>query len=134
MRILVVEDDYVSRKVLAAMLAPWGEVDTAVDGTEALGKIDAAKRMSAPYDLICLDIMMPGLDGREVLKEVRKEEERQGVAPLAGIKIVMVTAISSYSEVASAFREQCDGYVAKPINASQLEATLVSIGFPKPLA
>lgn len=132
MRILVVEDDYVSRKMLTAMLAPWGEVDTAVDGTEAIGRVDAAKRLGNPYDLICLDIMMPGMDGREVLKELRREEEARGVAPLAGVKIVMVTAISSYSEVASAFRDQCDGYVSKPINARQLEATLGSIGFPKP--
>lgn len=132
MRIMVVEDDYVSRKILTRLIEDWGQVDTAVDGTEALGKFRSAIKIGAPYDLICLDIMMPGMDGREVLREIRRMEELEGVTTLGGVKIVMVTALSTYDNVSAAFRDQCDGYLAKPVTRKQLETTLAALGFPPP--
>jgi len=59
--------------------------------------------------------MMPGVDGREVLREIRRLEEGMGYTTLSGVKIVMTTALSNYHDVAAAFRDQCDGYIAKPV-------------------
>lgn len=133
MRILLVEDDHVSRKVLSLMLAPFGEVDTAIDGSEAVGKFTSSRKAGIPYDLICLDVMMPGMDGREVLREIRRLEEQEGHTTLTGVKIVMVTALASYDNIAGAFRDQCDGYLTKPVTKKQLETTLATLGFkPSP--
>lgn len=132
MRILVVEDDYVSRTILSKLVEDWGVVDTAVDGTEAVGKFRSAMKIGSPYDLICLDVMMPGMDGREVLREIRAHEEYEGITTLGGVKIVMVTALSTYDNIAGAFRDQCDGYLTKPVTRKQLETTLAAIGFPTP--
>lgn len=133
MRILVVEDDHVSRSILTKLLEPYGQIDTAVDGTEALGKYTGQKKIGNSYELIMLDIMMPGLDGREVLREIRRIEESEGVSAAGGVKIVMVTALASYENVSQAFRDQCDGYLTKPVSKKQLEQALDAIGFPPPL-
>lgn len=129
MRILVVEDDHVSRKLISRIMQEYGEVESAVDGSEALGKFNIAHRDGEPFELICLDIMMPGIDGREVLRQVRASEEEMGLSTLDGVKVIMVTALSNFEDVASAFRDQCDGYITKPIQKPQLEATLSSLGF-----
>lgn len=129
MRILVVEDDHTSREVLAAMLAKYGQVETAVDGTEAMGKFKAARKIGQPYEVIFLDIMMPGLDGREVLREIRRLEEKEGLTTLQGVKIVMATAINDYQSISASFKDQCDGYLTKPISKKQVESILASFGF-----
>lgn len=129
MRILIVEDDHVGREVLSAMLMRYGQVDTAVDGSEALGKFKSSRKIGQPYDMIFLDIMMPGLDGREVLREIRRLEELEGMTTLQGVKVVMATAISDYQSVSESFRDQCDGYLTKPISRKQVESILASFGF-----
>jgi len=131
MKILVAEDDYVSRRLLMKLLEGWGEVDFAVDGTEALGKFRGARKLNEPYALLCLDIMMPGMDGREVLREIRTIEEEEGISAINGVKIMMVTALSAYDNIAQAFRDQCDGYVTKPLNAEKLDSTLATLGFER---
>jgi two-component system chemotaxis response regulator CheY len=71
MRVLVVEDDFISRKLLTTLLGHYGSCDVAVDGVEAVSAFKMALAEGAPYDLICLDIMMPNMDGQEALKEIR---------------------------------------------------------------
>ena len=62
-KILIAEDDLASRRFLSKFLAQYGEVDQVVDGLEALDAYLMAVKEKAPYDLICLDIMMPKVDG-----------------------------------------------------------------------
>jgi two-component system chemotaxis response regulator CheY len=81
MRFLVVEDDFTSRKLLQRILSPYGEVDVAVNGQEAVDAFETALRDAKPYDLVCMDIMMPEMDGQEALKRIRQIErlrERSG--------------------------------------------------------
>ena len=79
MRSLVVEDDFTSRFLLQTILSTYGECHGAVNGREALEAYKASKEKGEPFDLICLDIMMPEMDGQEVLKEIRDIEKEEGL-------------------------------------------------------
>jgi two-component system chemotaxis response regulator CheY len=86
MRILIVDDDFSSRLILQEMLSPYGECDVAVNGTQAVEAFMLAWHEDRRYDLICLDIMMPDVDGQVVLKGIRSMEESEGVLLGDGVK------------------------------------------------
>ena len=78
MRILIAEDDFASRKFMLKFLSKFGECDITVDGMEAVDAYLMALDADTPYDLVCLDIMMPALDGYQALKAIRDiEQERK---------------------------------------------------------
>jgi len=120
LRTLIVEDDFTSRKILQALLAPFGLCDIAVNGAEALQAFRAALKAGEPYHLVCLDITMPGMDGHRVLAEVRDLEARQGIEGLERTKVIMTTASSDPKDVRSAFHSECDAYMVKPIQRAKL--------------
>ncbi|MCP4687208.1 MAG: response regulator [Desulfobacterales bacterium] len=116
MRILIVEDDLVSRRLLETILSPYGECHTAVDGEEAVQAFKMAHEEGAPYALICLDIMMPKMDGQEALKQIREIEKERRVAGPEEVKILMVTALDDPKSVVEAFyRGGATSYIVKPI-------------------
>jgi len=121
---LVVEDDLVSRKVLQRGLAKHGECDTAPDGQAALDAYLLAKKNEHPYELICLDIMLPVLSGIQVLEAIRKDEKQQGLEPASRVKIIMTTGMDDESNITGSFSEGCEGYLTKPIDMKQLSMTL----------
>jgi len=127
MRSLVVEDDFTCRLLLQKLLSPYGECHIAVDGEEALQAFESSFGTSDSYDGIFLDIMMPGMDGHQVLQQIRQREDA-GVGLRRRAKVIMTTALSDKQNVFSAFREQCDAYLPKPINKIKLVETLESLG------
>lgn len=124
MKILIVEDDFTSRVVMQEFLKPYGDCHVAVNGLEALEAFRQAMAQSAPYDLVCLDIMMPGLGGHGVLTQIRADENEAGVPPDKGVRIIMTTALSDPRNVMKAFTEQCEAYLVKPIKRDKLTETL----------
>ena len=78
MNILVVDDDFMNRKLLQSQLSLFGECDIAVDGEEAILAFKLAWGNQQPYDLICMDIRMPNIDGKEALKKIRQMEDELG--------------------------------------------------------
>ncbi len=120
MRTLIVEDNFVNRKYLSALLKPYGDCDIAINGLEAIDAFRAALDSDDRYDLICLDIMMPEMDGRETLDRIRKMESEEGIEGLDRVKILMTTAICESKSVLSAFRNGCEGYLIKPIKKLDL--------------
>ncbi len=120
MKTLIVEDDFASRKLMHKYLAPLGETDVVVDGKEAVEAFQLAMDEKEPYDLICLDIMLPKKDGQEVLKELRSIEERHGRIGNDATKVIMTTALGDAKNVLNAFRSQCEAYLQKPISQEQL--------------
>ena len=129
MRMLVVEDDFISRRLIQRLLEPLGEVDIAVDGKEAMSAFLGARGESAPYDLICLDIMMPEMDGHEVLRLIRKTEQEGGIGGTNGVKVIMTTVLSDPKNVMQAFSGQCEAYLRKPIDKQKLYENLEKLGF-----
>lgn len=128
MKILIVEDDFVSRRILQQILSPYGVCDIVTNGVEAINAFTLALEEQEPYDLICLDIMMPEMNGQEVLKEIRKIEQEQGVFGLDCVKIVMTTALGDSENIKRAFREQCEAYLVKPIDKKKLLNMLTQLG------
>lgn len=120
MKILIVEDDFTSRLLLQEILEDYGACHIAVNGQEAVEATRAARQADEPYDVICLDIMMPELDGQDALRQIRADEEAQGVISTQGAKIMMVTALSDIKNVHTAYGSLCDGYLTKPIDKTDL--------------
>lgn len=126
MRILVVEDDFISRRLLCRYLETFGECDVAVNGNEALAVLRQALDTGERYDLVCLDIMMPGLSGQETLQELRRLEAASGLE--SGTKVIMTTALEDKESVAKAFAAQADGYVTKPVDKRRFVETIRELG------
>lgn len=119
LKILIAEDDFASRKFLSKFLSNYGECDLVVDGLEAIDAYMLAMREKKPYDLICLDIMMPKIDGVKVLKVIRDLETQNGIIPEGRAKIIMVTALGETDLVKSAFEFGCEAYASKPIDTEK---------------
>jgi len=129
MKILIVEDDFVSRKILNTQLASLGEVDCAANGNEAFTAVKMAIEDNQPYDLICLDIMMPEVDGIVALKKIRQLEAQKGLNPEKRSKIIMTSAVSDKKYVVSAVQANCNGFLVKPIDQARLFDELRKLGF-----
>src|SRR6185295_6482627 len=107
-RILVVEDEAAIRTGLADVLVFHGfDVDAVADGKEGL-----AKALSGRYDLLLLDVMLPGRDGFSICNEVRQVDRAQ--------PIIMLTAKTSDEDIVNGLTLGADDYVAKPFAIAQL--------------
>lgn len=124
MRILVVEDDMNSSKLMVHFLRRFGTCDTAADGVEAVAAVMEAYKTGSPYDLLILDIMMPNLGGMETLKAIRTYEEGSGIPYDDHVKAIMVSALSGDTIRTEAYQKGCTAYIRKPIDFHQLERVI----------
>jgi two-component system chemotaxis response regulator CheY len=120
LRILLVEDDFASRLLLQTFLSRYGECHVAVNGREAIEAFYSTLEQGRKYDLICMDIMMPEMDGREAVGHVRTLEEARGIPSTSGAKIIMTTAVTDIREVGQCFGNLCDAYLTKPVDLAKL--------------
>lgn len=127
MKALIVEDDFLSRMLLQSLLKPYVVSDVAVNGKEAVEAVRISLENKEPYNLICMDIMMPEMDGQEALKHIRDLEKAAGILPTDGVKVIMITALDDKKNIMTAFREQCDTYLVKPLDKTKLVATLETL-------
>ncbi|MDR3542804.1 MAG: response regulator [Desulfosporosinus sp.] len=128
MKILIAEDDLASRRFLSKFLTQYGEVDLVVDGLEALDAYLMAIKEEAPYDLICLDIMMPKVDGVKVLKAIRDYEAKRNLVTERRVKVIMTTALAETDYVNQAFKIGCEAYAAKPIDTTKMLEVIKKLG------
>ena len=127
MKTLVVDDDPTSRFFLQEILTPYGEIHSCVNGVEAIQAFQRSLDQGSPYQLVCLDIMMPSTNGIQALQEIRQAEERKNPGRGSAAKVLMTTALDAPQSVMTAFREQCDGYLVKPIHKAKLMDCLRSL-------
>jgi two-component system, chemotaxis family, chemotaxis protein CheY len=120
MKTLIVEDDFTSRVLLQELLKSYGPLHVAVNGKEAIDAVRASLETGDLYDLICLDIMMPEMDGHSALKEIRTMEEAKGIGPAKRTKIFMTTALADRTNILEAVKGQCDYFLAKPVQKKVL--------------
>jgi two-component system chemotaxis response regulator CheY len=147
MKTLIVEDDFTSRLVLQELLRPYGQAHIAVNGTEAVLAVSTALKANEPYDLVCLDIMMPEMDGHEALTAIRALERRAGrvcrrgaglvmsqgllkhtcshdpeckLHCTRGSRILMVTSLHDGHTVRQSYQDTCDGFLGKPADKAKL--------------
>lgn len=127
MKALVAEDDFASRKVMNRILSKYGECDITVDGREAITAFNISLDSGEPYDLVCLDILMPELDGYEVLKTIRTMEKEKGLTMEQRAKVIMTSALYDQKNVNKAFELGCEAYAGKPIVAEKFEKELIKL-------
>ena len=120
MKTLIVEDDFTSRLVLQGFLKGYGKSHVAVNGKEAVEAVRLSLEANEPYDLICLDIMMPEMDGQEALRLIRDLEKAKGINSTQGAKVLMATALSDIKNVMKAYHSLCDGYLTKPLDKAKV--------------
>lgn len=128
MRVLIAEDDHAGRLLLQKFLSKYGDCETSVDGLETLDAFLLALKEGRPYDLLCLDIMMPKLDGLKVLKAIREIERQKGIGNANRVKIIMTTAINDRKTVMESYDSGCEAYAWKPIDLDKFKDVLVKLG------
>jgi len=127
MKVLIVEDDFASRQLMQTLIARFGSYDIAIDGSKAISLLKIALEERSPYDLICLDVNMPEMNGQEALKRMREIETSYRIEGSDRTKIIMTTAYSDYENVSNSFEEQCDAYLVKPIQIDKFDQTLKNL-------
>ncbi len=128
MKILIAEDDFISRKVLQQYLKPYGNADVAVNGKEVVEAFHTSVQNNEPYELICLDIMMPEMDGQTALKKIRSIENENDIHYPNSARIIMTTALSDGKNVMGAFKSGAEAYITKPIDKQKLYEQLGKLG------
>ena len=117
MKILLAEDDFVTRKFMANFLSKYGDCDVTVDGMKA---VDAY--------MMALDIMMPVMDGYQALVGIRNLEKAHNVPEEKQAKVIMATALNDEKNVKMAFELGCTVYSGKPIDQAKFEQALQKLG------
>ena len=128
MRILIAEDDFISRKFMHRFLSKYGDCDVCVDGEEAILAFTSALEEGEGFDLFCLVILMPYLVGYQVLKMIRDVEIERGITKAKTAKVIMTTALSEGRNVTKAFDLDCTAYAGKPIDPDKFEQELMKLG------
>ena len=128
-KILVVEDDFGSRRMMQKLLEEYGSVDVVVDGEEAVSAFKLASAENAPYDIVFLDIMMPKMDGQEALKLIRLYEKESAVLPMNEARIIMTTVLEDPKNVIEAyFKGGATSYIVKPVDRLKIRTELAKYG------
>ena len=128
MKILLAEDDFVTRKFMTGFLSKYGECDVTVDGMEAVDAFMMALEDEEPYDLVCLDIMMPVMDGYQALMGIRNLEKERNIPKEKEAKVIMTTALNEEKNVKMAFDLGCTVYSGKQIDEGRFEQALRKFG------
>ncbi|MCG8619957.1 MAG: response regulator, partial [Desulfobacterales bacterium] len=119
MKILIVDDENISRKILASKMKGLGKCVAVDNSRRALSELKAAVKKEAPFDLITLDVSMPGMDGQEMLRYIRTNEIRDKVPKEDRVKILMVTARMNMNTIKACIKAGCNGYILKPVSRVQ---------------
>jgi DNA-binding response OmpR family regulator len=113
-QVLIIEDEERIRNIIKVFIRNISlEIDEAADGKEALDKIFNKK-----YDLIILDLMLPHVDGYEVLNQVRKDEE------MSDIPVIITSALRSDKDILKGFKEGANYYIPKPFDAKEFVSSV----------
>jgi len=131
MKILIAEDDLVSRLFMKRFLSKYGDCDLAINGVEAIDLFMNSLETNQRYDLICLDIMMPKIDGIKVLKVIRELENKSLNLDENKSKIIMTTALNDKETIEEAYLYGCVAYAWKPIDINKFKKVLKEIGILK---
>ncbi len=132
MKILIVDDEAVSRNILIQKMGLIGECTAVEDGIKAIELFNKAIQKEKPFDLITLDVSMPKMDGIQVLEMIRKKEKSAKVSKEDQVKIIMVSARMNTATIKACIKLGCNGYITKPVTKYQLLGNLGRMGFEQP--
>lgn len=128
MKILVVDDELVSRNKMHRIMHDLGECKAVENGKQAVAAFAEALAQGRPFDLVTLDVVMPEMDGTAVLYAIRELEKRKGLTRKQGARVLMVTSHSDKDTVITSIQAGCDEYVVKPFEKTTVLEKLRKIG------
>ncbi|MBF0340105.1 MAG: response regulator [Magnetococcales bacterium] len=121
MKILIADDDQNSRVILTSILGPHGECHEVGNGAEAVAAFKAALDENQPFQLVCMDIMMPEMDGQEAVLAIRAEEKGRQVSSNDETVVIMTSALDTLDSIIRSFDQGgCNAYLGKPIRRAAL--------------
>jgi two-component system chemotaxis response regulator CheY len=124
-RYLIIEDDEMSRIMLQEFLAKFALCDVADNGLEGLILFENALLSGNPYSLMCVDLIMPEMNGLAFIRKVRDLEQAKGLDNESRSKIFVISSSDSTWDKADLLLDNlCDDYIVKPFNRSSLMANL----------
>ena len=126
-KILIVEDVCMARALLQRFMEPYGECISVENGRQAIIEFNSAWVKETPFDLICLDIMMPEMNGQEVLENIREIEDSMDVPEDKFARILMTSALNDADHVIDAIKAKCDGYISKPYSKEKIKNALQNL-------
>ncbi|ACS80236.1 MULTISPECIES: response regulator [Maridesulfovibrio] len=130
MRVLIVDDDFYCRNMLHEIMKPYAQCDIAVNGEEAVFAFKKGLESGNAYDLVCLDLVMPEMDGQQALREIRSIEKDFKVEEDGAVKVIVTTMLDDRKETHDAFfLGGATSYLVKPIEESKLVKELKNLGF-----
>ena len=132
MRVLIVDDDFYSRSFLEYILHPYAMCDVAENGEEAVMAFQRALKDMKPYDLVCMDLRMPEIDGSEAMREIRDVEKDHGVDKARQAKIIITSVLEDAEDTHNAmFLGGATAFLQKRIEESSLLTELKRLGLMK---
>jgi two-component system chemotaxis response regulator CheY len=129
MKILVVDDELVSRKKMHKIMEQAGECESYEKGAEAFEAFKNALEGGNPFQLISLDIVMPDMSGIDVLTKIRELEDTRKIERPDRVKIMMVTSHSDQEHVVASLKAGCNNYIVKPFDKERVFSKIASLGF-----
>jgi len=130
MKCLIVDDEVFCCEFVAALLRSTAECHQASNGSEALDKYNSALGSDEPFDLIILDIMMPGMNGHDAARAIRAIECERCLDKK--VSIVMLTALNSANDAMESFcQAQSAAYLVKPVSKEGLFNVIAKLGLTK---
>ncbi|MHC4871983.1 MAG: response regulator [Planctomycetota bacterium] len=132
MRILIVDDDYISRTKLKTILEEYGDCDASPTGEIALKMFVAAHKEKLPYNLITMDLSMPDVNGIEVVKRIRMwEKDNKTYESEFEAKIFMITADQEAKNIVNSFKSGCEWHIQKPVSPEKIREGIKEIELGK---
>ena len=128
MKTLIVEDNNASQILMKLHLKEISECVCAENGQEALDLFVKTFTSNNKFDLICLDINMPEMDGHEFLKNIRQYEVENNIPSTEAVKVIMTSALGDPHNVVTAYKAGCEDYIVKPVKKSELLKKIEELG------
>jgi len=128
MKFLIVEDNPVTSELWEIHLSDYGSCTVVADGAVAVEAFQKSLHEGQPYGLICLDIMMPEMDGHETLREIRRIEKEQQINEPDRVKVIVMTALGNLKHIKRAFSAGCEAYLVKPVTKEELFKKMRKLG------
>lgn len=129
MRVLIVDDDFYSRSFLEYILHPYAVCDVAENGEEAVMAVQRALKEKNPYDVVCMDLRMPEVDGSAAMREIRGVEKDHGIGKEKGARIIITSVLEDAEDTHNAmFLGDAAAFLQKPIEEKALLAELKRLG------
>jgi signal transduction histidine kinase/CheY-like chemotaxis protein len=122
LRVLIVDDNATNREILRHQTQFWGmHEETAEDGFRALEKLREAAAGGAAFDIVILDMMMPGMDGLALARVIKADPA------IAAAHLVMMTSVGLRGDAIQARDSRIDGYLSKPVRQSELYNCIATV-------